>query len=152
MEGRPEQISRPILQFRARSTDKLYNPDVADRQPVLCVEDNDENFALVQLVLESTGRWTVSRAADVEQAREAVARETPVAVLLDLDLPRISGLDFARELKASPEFKAIPIIVVSASVMRQEHARAREVGCEYFIEKPFDISVLRDTLAKAVDG
>jgi len=125
---------------------------MADRQPILCVEDNDENFELVRLVLESTGRWRVSRAADVAEARDAVARETPVAVLLDLDLPRINGLEFARELKSSPDYASIPIIVVSASVMRQEHDRARAVGCEYFVEKPFDIEVLRSTVVEAVGG
>ena len=122
------------------------------RPLVLCVEDNAENFALIQLVLESTGRWRVTRAADVELARKAIAAEAPVVVLLDLDLPRISGLELARELKASPVHRKIPIIVVSASVMREEHAQARAVGCEVFIEKPFDINVLRDAVANAVDS
>ena len=57
----------------------------------------------------------------------------------------------AREMKASDSWSAIPIIVVSASVMRQEHVKAREAGCEFFIEKPFDIDNLRSIVAKAVD-
>lgn len=118
--------------------------------PILCVEDNDANFALVKLVLEKTGRWDVSRAANVEEARASLARSLPAAVLLDLDLPQISGLELAREMKGSERTRQIPIIVVSASVMRQEHAKAREAGCEFFIEKPFDIGALRSTVARAV--
>lgn len=120
-------------------------------RPVLCVEDNDANFALIKLVLEKTGRWVVARASDVEQARVALGNERPDVVLLDLDLPDVNGLELAREMKASDSWSAIPIIVVSASVMRQEHAKAREAGCEFFIEKPFDIDNLRSLVAKAVD-
>ena len=124
---------------------------MAEPLPVLCVEDNDANFALVKLVLEKTGRWSVTRAANVEQARASIAKSLPAAVLLDLDLPKISGLELAREIKGSARTRGIPIIVVSASVMRQEHAQARAAGCEFFIEKPFDIDALRKTVARAVD-
>lgn len=127
-----------------------YNPGVEQLRPVLCVEDNDANFELIRLVLESTKRWRLIRAIDVDSAREALALELPAAVLLDLDLPRVSGFELARELKTQARTKAIPIIVVSASVMRQEQVRARELGCEFFIAKPFDINVLRQTLAEAV--
>ncbi|KIG12899.1 Phosphate regulon transcriptional regulatory protein PhoB (SphR) [Enhygromyxa salina] len=130
-------------------TSELYNRGVAAPRPVLCVEDNDANFALIKLVLEKTGLWAVSRANDATQARDAIAGQRPDVVLLDLDLPGVSGLELARELKASKDWSTIPIIVVSASVMRQEHDRAREVGCEFFLEKPFDIGVLRSTVAQA---
>lgn len=125
---------------------------MVEPRPVLCVEDNDANFALIKRVLETTGQWTVARATEVEQARAALQALEPVAILLDVDLPGISGLEFAREVKSSPRWAEIPIIVVSASVMRQEQSKAREAGCEHFIEKPFDIEILRSTLAQAVDG
>lgn len=116
---------------------------------MLCVEDNDANFALIQRVLESTGRWTVTRAGRVEQARALLDRQTPAVLLLDLDLPGISGLELAQELKSSERWRSLPIVVVSASVMRQERERARAAGCEYFVEKPFDIDWLRAVVAKA---
>jgi two-component system cell cycle response regulator DivK len=122
---------------------------VADRRPVLCVEDNDANFALIQRVLESTGRWAVTRATRVEQARTLLDRESWTVLLLDLDLPGISGLELARELKSSERWRSLPIVVVSASVMKQEQERARAAGCEYFVEKPFDIDWLRSVVAKA---
>jgi two-component system, cell cycle response regulator DivK len=134
------------------ATDELYNRGVDVPRPVLCVEDNDANFALIKLVLEKTGRWIVTRANDVEQARLALHEQRPDVVLLDLDLPGVGGLELAREIKASEAWRSVPIIVVSASVMRQEHVKAREAGCEFFIEKPFDIAVLRDVVAQAVAG
>jgi two-component system cell cycle response regulator DivK len=129
----------------------VYNRRVDEPRPVLCVEDNNANFALIRRVLETTGRWQVSRAMDVEQARTALDELTPVVLLLDIDLPGISGLELAREIKASPRWRQIPIVVVSASVMRQEQVRAREAGCEYFLEKPFDIDILRSTVATAFE-
>jgi two-component system cell cycle response regulator DivK len=129
----------------------VYNRRVDEPRPVLCVEDNNANFALIRRVLETTGRWQVSRAMDVEQARTALDELTPVVLLLDIDLPGISGLELAREIKATPRWRQIPIVVVSASVMRQEQVRAREAGCEYFLEKPFDIDILRSTVATAFE-
>jgi two-component system cell cycle response regulator DivK len=124
---------------------------VDEPRPILCVEDNDANFALIRRVLETTGRWRVTRATSVEQARAALDDVEPVVLVLDVDLPGVSGLEFAREMKASPRWRQIPIVVVSASVMRQEQVRARELGCEYFLEKPFDIDVLRSTVASAFE-
>lgn len=121
-------------------------------RPVLCVEDNDANFVLIKRVLETTGRWRVRRAADVARARAALDELIPDVVLLDVDLPREDGLVLAREMRATARWASIPIVVVSASVMRQEHAQAREAGCEFFVEKPFDINVLRETVARAVES
>ena len=140
-----------VMSFERDGTDELYNQGVDEPRPVLCVEDNDANFALIKLVLEKTGRWIVARASDVEQARLALAAARPDVVLLDLDLPGVGGLELAREIKTSEAWRSIPIIVVSASVMRQEHVQAREAGCEFFVEKPFDINQLREIVAKAID-
>jgi CheY-like chemotaxis protein len=129
----------------------VYNRAVDEPRPVLCVEDNDANFALIRRVLETTGRWHVTRAASVEQARAALDELEPVVLVLDIDLPGVSGLELAREMKASPRWQQIPIVVVSASVMRQEQVRAREAGCEHFLEKPFDIDALRSTVATAFE-
>jgi two-component system cell cycle response regulator DivK len=124
---------------------------VDERRTVLCVEDNDANFSLISRVLETTGRWQVARATNVDQARAALDEVEPVVLLLDIDLPGVSGLELAKEIKATPRWRQIPIVVVSASVMRQEQVRAREAGCEYFLEKPFDIDALRSTVASAFD-
>lgn len=123
-----------------------------ERGLILCVEDNDANYALMRRVLESTGRWDVTRATRAEQAREALERRPPAVILLDIDLPGMDGLTLARELKASERWRSIPIVVVSASVMKQERAKAEAAGCEFFVEKPFDIDELRDVVRAAVES
>jgi len=115
----------------------------------LVVEDDDANYALIARVLESTGLWRVSRETRVEPALEAVRAARPVAILLDLDLPGTEGLALARVVKGDAELRDIPIVVVSASVMKQEHVKAKAAGCEYFVEKPFDIDRLRAVVAEA---
>lgn len=122
---------------------------MSTRRTVLVVEDNDANFALMQRLLESTGLWTIVRATRVTEAEAELARGKPAAMLLDLDLPDTDGLTLARRVKADAALRDIPIVVVSASVMKQERDRAEAAGCEYFVEKPFDIDRLRSVVAEA---
>ncbi len=122
---------------------------MTERRLVLSVEDNDANYALVRRLLESTGLWRVERARNVDEALERLAAERPVVVLLDIDLPGRSGLDLARTMKASETWRSIPLVVVSASVMKHEEDEARAIGCEYFVAKPFDIDRLRNVVVEA---
>ena len=119
---------------------------------ILVVEDNDANYALMRRLLESTGLWTIERATTVDEGLAFLQQRRPAVILLDLDLPGTEGLALARAVKGDEALRSIPIIVVSASVMKQEHAKAAEAGCEYFVEKPFDIDKLRLIVAEAAGG
>ncbi len=122
---------------------------------MLSVEDNDANYALVRRVLESTSLWRVERARTVDEALVQLGqtRARYVAVLLDIDLPGPSGLELARTMKSSDDWRSIPIVVVTASVMKHEEDEAMAIGCEHFLAKPFDIDRLRAVVALAVgDG
>jgi CheY-like chemotaxis protein len=122
---------------------------VTERRLVLSVEDNDANYALVRRLLESTGLWRVERARNVDEALDQLAAARPVVVLLDIDLPGRSGLDLARTMKASEAWRSIPLVVVTASVMKREEDEARAIGCEFFVPKPFDIDRLRSVVVEA---
>jgi CheY-like chemotaxis protein len=122
---------------------------VTERRVVLSVEDNDANYALVRRLLESTGLWRVERARDVSEALERLAATDYVVVLLDIDLPGPSGLELARTMKGSERWRSIPIVVVTASVMKHEQEEAQAIGCEHFVAKPFDIDRLRSIVAAA---
>ncbi len=115
---------------------------------MLYVEDNDANFALASRVLRSRN-YELNRAIDVPSAMREIEVERGALVLLDLDLPGVSGLQFARYLKSSPRLSDIPIVIVTASVMKRERMQAQEVGAEYFVEKPFDIMKFRAIVDKA---
>lgn len=117
---------------------------------MLSVEDNDANYALVQRLLESTGLWRVERAHDVNEALMRLGQTRYAVVLLDVDLPGPSGLELARVMKGSDRWRSIPIVVVTASVMKHEQHEAEAIGCEFFVPKPFDIDRLRSIVATAV--
>ncbi len=107
---------------------------------------------LVRKVLEVHGEHVVEQAASAEDGWARIEAAPPALVLLDLDLPGMSGLELARRLKADPRLRGIPLVAISASVMKDERGQAREAGCVSFLEKPFDIQELRRVVAEAVAG
>lgn len=118
---------------------------------VVYIEDNAANLALVIKVL-THGGYDVLGAPTGEAGLELVAREKPDLVLLDLDLPGIDGFEVARRLKADRKLARIPVIAISASVMKHEREQALEAGCVCFVEKPFDIAALRVAVHEALQG
>jgi CheY-like chemotaxis protein len=119
---------------------------------IVYVEDNPANFVLVRKVLEVHGEHVVEQASSAEDGLASIEGAPPALVLLDLDLPGMSGLDLARRLKADARLRGIPIVAISASVMKGERDQARRAGCAGFLEKPFDIQALRRVVADAIAG
>lgn len=109
------------------------------RVKVVYVEDNLDNLQLVEWILESTGRYRVLGATDGLAGLDLIRRERPALVLLDLDLPLVDGFELARRIRQDTELRAIPLVAVSASVMRRERQRCLDAGCMAFVEKPFDV-------------
>lgn len=119
---------------------------------IVYVEDNPANFVLVRKILEVHGEHVVEQAASGEEGLELIEGDPPALVLLDLDLPGMSGLELARRLKADARLRSIPLVAISASVMKDERNQARQAGCAGFLEKPFDIQELRRVVAEALAG
>ncbi len=117
---------------------------------ILYIEDNEANFTLVRKVLEASGMAKVERAVTGEEGLAWLDEQRPDLVLLDLDLPGISGFEVAARMQADPKLVDIPIVAISASVMKRERDQALEAGCMAFIEKPFDIGRLRTIVAAVV--
>ena len=119
---------------------------------IVYVEDNPANFVLVRKILRTSGDHVVEQAASAEEGQERILADPPDLVLLDLDLPGMSGLELARRLKADAQVRRIPIVAISASVMKEERRQALEAGCVWFLEKPFDIQELRRVVAEVLAG
>lgn len=119
---------------------------------IVYVEDNPANFVLVRKVLEVRGEYQVEQAASAEEGWERILGNPPQLVLLDLDLPGAHGLTLARRLKGHQDLDVIPIVAISASVMKEERSQALEAGCVWFLEKPFDIHELRRVVREAIAG
>ena len=101
-------------------------------KPILYVEDNDANFTLVQRLLQSTGNYHVTRAISSEEARDVLLEQNPQVILLDHELPGMLGIDFAKEIKSNPRTKDIPLILITASVMKREREAALDAGVDKF--------------------
>jgi len=105
---------------------------------VLIVEDNDKNLKLARDVLRFNGFRTVEATSGEDGV--VLAREhLPDLVLMDIALPGIDGVEAARQLRATPETAAIPIVAMTASVMETDRARFLEAGFAGLIAKPINV-------------
>ena len=103
---------------------------------ILVVDDNDQNRELLLAHVQEIPQVTVSSAADGSDALEAVAREHPDLILLDIMMPKMSGFEVCRRLKADPATQDIPIIMVTALNEIADHEKGIESGCDDFLSKP----------------
>ena len=113
---------------------------------VLIVEDIELNRELLAQLLEDDHRLVF--AEDGVAALERAAETRPDMILMDLSLPRMDGWEATRRLKADPAMAGIPVIVLSARAMNDDEERARASGCDDFLTKPIDETLLFQTLAR----
>ena len=106
---------------------------------VMIVEDNELNMKLFHDLLEAHGYRTVETRNGIEAM--ALAREhRPDLILMDIQLPEVSGLEVTKWLKADPELKAIPVVAVTAFAMKGDEERIRAGGCEAYLSKPISVA------------
>jgi two-component system cell cycle response regulator DivK len=108
---------------------------------VLIVEDNALNLKLFDDLLTHYGYTTIVTSRG-EAALELARQNTPDLILLDMQLPDISGMDAARRLKADEETRAIPVIAVTAFAMSGDREKILASGCDDYLPKPFKVEDL----------
>jgi two-component system cell cycle response regulator DivK len=114
---------------------------------VLIVEDNELNMKLFHDLLEAHGIDTIECSNGLEVLK--IAREKkPDLILMDIQLPEVSGLDVTRWLKDDPSLKDIPVIAVTAFAMKGDEEKIREGGCEDYISKPISVTRFLDVIQK----
>ncbi len=114
---------------------------------VLIVEDNELNMKLFHDLLEAHGIETV-QTRDGRHVLDIARAERPHLILMDIQLPEISGLDVTKALKADDDLKSIPVIAVTAFAMKGDERKIREGGCEDYISKPISVVKFMDTVRK----
>ena len=114
---------------------------------VLIVEDNELNMKLFHDLLEAHGINTV-QTKDGHNVLKIAREEKPDLILMDIQLPEISGLDVTRWLKEDEELKSIPVIAVTAFAMKGDEQKIREGGCEDYISKPISVTKFLETVQK----
>ena len=116
---------------------------------VLIVEDNELNMKLFHDLLDSQGYETLQTREGLQAL--AMAREhRPDLILMDIQLPEISGLEVTKWLKEDEDLAHIPVVAVTAFAMKGDEERIREGGCEAYISKPISVMGFLDTVKRYV--
>jgi two-component system cell cycle response regulator DivK len=118
---------------------------------VLIVEDNELNMKLFSDLLEAHGYATLKTANGIE-AIEIARAHHPDLIIMDIQLPEVSGLDVTRWLKEDDDLKSIPVIAVTAFAMKGDEERIREGGCEAYLSKPISVAKFLETVRTYLDA
>jgi two-component system cell cycle response regulator DivK len=122
-----------------------HHTQSATEKVILIVEDNDLNLKLFRDLLGANGYTTVETKEGVEAIAIAKAIH-PDLILMDIQLPEISGLEVTRRIKADREVADIPIIAVTAFAMKNDEEKILRAGCEAYISKPISITDFLSTV------
>lgn len=121
------------------------------RKKVLIVEDNELNMKLFHDLLEAYDIETV-QTREGKLAYDMAMEHKPDLIIMDIQLPEISGLDITKKLKEHDELKSIPVIAVTAFAMKGDEQKIREGGCEDYISKPISVSRFIEVVRKHLDS
>jgi two-component system cell cycle response regulator DivK len=122
---------------------------VAMPQTVLIVEDNELNMKLFNDLLEAHGYATIQTKSGVE-AVELARRHRPNLILMDIQLPEVSGLEVTQWLKDDDELRTIPIVAITAFAMKGDEEKIRKGGCEAYLSKPISVAKFLETVRNYV--
>jgi two-component system, cell cycle response regulator DivK len=121
--------------------------DLPMSKRVLIVEDNDLNMKLFHDLLEAHGYSTL-QTKDGMEALKLARQHHPDLILMDIQLPEVSGLEVTKWIKEDDDLKAIPIIAVTAFAMKGDEEKIREGGCEAYIAKPISVANFLQTVER----
>jgi two-component system, cell cycle response regulator DivK len=130
----------PLLPHHRRFLSMLGDPSQPSvARTVLIVEDNELNLKLLNDILEYQG-YTVFTTRLGEPALELARQYRPDLILMDIQLPDISGMEATRRLKADEQTRSIPVIAVTAFAMSGDEEKIRASGCDAYVAKPFNVT------------
>ena len=114
---------------------------------VLVVEDNELNMKLFHDLLEAHGIATI-QTKNGREVMDLARNKKPDLILMDIQLPEVSGLDVTKWLKADKDLKHIPVVAVTAFAMKGDEQKIREGGCEDYISKPISVTHFMEVIQK----
>jgi two-component system cell cycle response regulator DivK len=119
------------------------------KKTVLIVEDSELNMRLFNDLLEAFGYRTV-KTRDGRQALPLAREHKPDLIVMDIQLPEISGLEITDRLKKDTQLKAIPVVAVTAFAMRGDEQKILAAGCDAYLSKPISVTTFLDTIKKFI--
>jgi two-component system, cell cycle response regulator DivK len=118
-----------------------------EKGTVLYVEDNPDNRTLVRRILLSEG-YGLLEAKNATDALELLKTTKPDLILMDINMPDMDGYTLTAKIKTTPGFERIPILALTANVMRGDKEKTLEAGCDGYIQKPLDFDELLREIEK----
>jgi two-component system cell cycle response regulator DivK len=109
---------------------------------ILIVEDNPQNMNLVEMTLRA-GRYSLLKATDGEKAMKIAVKDKPDLIIMDIHLPKLSGLEVTKKIRQMPALNHIPVIAVTAYAMRGDKEKVIDAGCDAYLSKPVNTRELR---------
>ncbi len=116
---------------------------------ILYIEDNFHNRVLVKRVLEAENYQVIEAEGGVSGIAKAEDMQ-PDLILIDINLPDIDGYEVTRQLRQMPHIAKIPILAMTANVMKGDREKSLEAGCDGYIRKPIDIDLLPQQIAEHI--
>ena len=117
------------------------------QQTILYIEDNPENRLLVKRVLQAEG-YTVIEADSGKAGLSKAEATRPDLILMDINLPEIDGYELTRRLKQMPHLAGVPVVAMTANVMKGDREKTLAAGCDGYIQKPIDVDQLPMQIAR----
>ena len=114
---------------------------------ILIVEDNPQSMRLIEMTLRAKS-YALLKATDGEEALDVAMRERPDLIIMDIQLPKMSGLEVTRKLRESPAFSGTPIIAITAYAMKGDREKALDAGCNMHLSKPISTRDLPELIAQ----
>jgi two-component system cell cycle response regulator DivK len=116
---------------------------------VLHIEDNTDNRLLIRRLLQAYG-YQVVDAENAKKALEILATQKPDLILMDINMPDVDGYTLTNELKMMPALQGVPIVAITANVMKGDRERTLSAGCDGYIEKPIDVDRFIDQIERFI--
>jgi two-component system cell cycle response regulator DivK len=114
---------------------------IEEKGTILYVEDNPDNRTLVRRILLSED-YKLLEATNAFEALEVLKTTRPDLILMDINMPDMDGYALTAKIKTTPGFERVPILALTANVMRGDREKTLEAGCDGYIQKPIDIEQL----------
>jgi|TARA_R110002072_G_scaffold65657_4_gene162063 two-component system cell cycle response regulator DivK len=126
---------------------KNGDSEASAAKTVLVVEDNDLNMKLFHDLLEAHG-YNILQTKDGMEALRIAREHRPDLILMDIQLPEVSGLEVTKWIKEDDNLRSIPVIAVTAFAMKGDEEKIREGGCEAYIAKPISVTSFLETVGR----
>mgnify|MGYP002867125924 CR=1 FL=1 len=116
---------------------------------ILNIEDNFENRLLIRRVLMAEG-YEIIEAENAGEGLSVLKTLRPDLILMDINMPDMDGYSLTARIRSLPNFESIPIVALTANVMRGDREKSLEAGCDGYIQKPIDIDVLSQQIERFI--